>query len=102
MNNQNIGEFRHRLPMHMGQLVEVKGDINLESVQVVPASMGFMGFPPMGGQVSLNPFPQMGFPGGINVNFGGAAPSPYAPPPPPISVSLSFFEDQLDEITSDL
>lgn len=84
LNNLHIGEFHHRLPMQMGQLVEIKGDLTLESAQVVPSQMGFGGFPQMGGpQMSFNPFPQGNFSaGGMNVSFGGPPMSGFAPPPP--------------------
>ncbi|CAF0929385.1 unnamed protein product [Rotaria sordida] len=42
VNNTHICDFYQRTPMYLAQLVEVKGDINLESVQVYPGS-GSMG-----------------------------------------------------------
>ena len=68
--------------MHTGQVVEVNGDIALESAQVIPGPMGFGGAGHMPGQMSFNMFPQMGFPGGINMNFSGPQVSGFAPPPP--------------------
>jgi hypothetical protein len=71
--------------MYMAQLVEVKGDINLESVQVYSGS-GPMNFPPtMGGDFAYCPPPQQpAFGGDFNVGFG----FPSAPPPPPFTVCI--------------
>lgn len=70
----HVGEFYQRIPLYSANLVEVKGDISLESVQVFAGGMGgSMGFPQMGVNMSMGP-PQMG--GGFNVGFG----FPSAPP----------------------
>lgn len=80
VNNSHICEFYQRVPMYLANLVEVKGDINLESVQVVPGGMGgSMGFPGMGVNMSFGMTPQAPFGGGMNVGFG----FPSAPCPPP-------------------
>jgi hypothetical protein len=66
--------------MYLAQLVEVKGDINLESVQVYPGS-GSMNFPPaMGGDMSYCPPPPS------QPSFGGDM--GYCPPPPPSQPSF--------------
>ncbi|CAF0793994.1 unnamed protein product [Adineta ricciae] len=76
VNNMQVCEFRQRTPMHLAQLVEVKGDIKLDSVQVAPAMFGNafntpMGFPQVGMSA---PFSQPGHAsfsfGGLNVGFG--------------------------------
>ena len=74
--------------MYLAQLVEVKGDINLESVQVYPGS-GSMSFPPpMGGNMGFcPPPPQPTYGGDFNAGFG----FPSAPPlitPVPFSVCI--------------
>ena len=70
------------MPMHIAQLVEVKGDITLEGVQVYSGGMGGsmgmgmgMGFPNMGVNVSFGQPPQSSF-GGFSAGFG----FPTAPP----------------------
>jgi len=61
--------------MYLAQLVEVKGDINLESVQVYPGS-GSTSFPAaMGGDIGYCPPPPS------QPSFGGDM--GYCPPPPP-------------------
>jgi hypothetical protein len=82
--------------MYSAQIVQVKGDINLESVQVYPGS-GSMGFPPtMGGNMG---FPStmggnMGFPStmGGNMGFPSAMGGDmgYCPPPPQPSYGGDF------------
>jgi hypothetical protein len=56
--------------MHLAQLVEVKGDITLEAVQVYGGGMG--GFGGMGGSMGMGG--GMGFPNmpnmGVNVSYG--------------------------------
>ncbi len=77
--------------MYLAQLVEVKGDINLESVQVYPGS-GSTSFPSaMGGDMGYCPPPpsqpsfggDMGYcpPPPSQPSFGGDM--GYCPPPPP-------------------
>ena len=85
--------------MHLAQMVEVKGDISLESVQVysgagsiaLPGAMGFappmgggMGFAPsMGGNMGFAPPPtQPPFGGDFGSGFGfpSAPPSSFVPP----------------------
>jgi len=73
--------------MYLAQLVEVKGDINLESVQVYPGS-GSTDFPPsMGGDMGYCPPPPQ-------PSFGGNV--GYCPPPPQptfggdVNVSFGF------------
>ena len=85
MNNTHICEFYQRTSMYMAQLVEVKGDINLESVQVYSGS-GSMNFPPtMGGDFAYcPPPPQPAFGGDFNAGFG----FPSAPPPPQFTVCI--------------
>jgi len=89
--------------MHLAQIVEVKGEINLESVQVYPGGMGAsMNFPQMGVNIPFGQPPQMGFnmpfgqppqvsfgAGGFNAGFG----FPSAPPvvPTPSFPVRSFF-----------
>lgn len=76
--------------MHLAQMVEVKGDVTLDSVQVFPGQ-GAMGFPPamgmgfappppsFGGDMGFcPPPPQPSYGGG----FGGGHGFPSAPPPP--------------------
>ncbi len=102
MNNTHSCEFYQRTPMYLAQLVEVKGDINLESVQVYPGS-GSTGFPPsMGGDMGYcPPPPQPAFGGGMGYcppphqpSFGGDM--GYCPPPPQpafggdVNVSFGF------------
>lgn len=83
--------------MQLAQLVEVKGDINLESVQVYSGqgSTGFAPPPPMGGNMGFAPPPPMGgnmgfaplppaFGGDFNPGFG-------FPSAPPMSVAPSFM-----------
>lgn len=73
MNNSHVCEFYSRIPMYLAQLVEVKGDINLESVQTYSGS-GSAGFPPsMGGDFGYCPPPPQ-------PTFGGDM--GYCPPPP--------------------
>jgi hypothetical protein len=63
--------------MYLAQLVEVKGEITLESVQVYGGGMGSANFPQMGMNMSYNPPPpQPSFGGGFNVGYG----FPSAPP----------------------
>jgi hypothetical protein len=74
VNNTHICEFYQREPMYLAQLVEVKGDINLESVQVYPGS-GSTSFPSaMGGDMGYCPPPPS------QPSFGGDM--GYCPPPP--------------------
>ena len=65
--------------MYLAQSVEVKGDINLESVQVYPGS-GSMG----GGGMGFCPPPPSG---DFNAGFG----FPTAPPPPPLAVCTFYY-----------
>ncbi|CAF2033575.1 unnamed protein product [Rotaria magnacalcarata] len=59
VNNSHVCEFYQRVPMYLAQLVQVKGDINLESVQVYGGGMGSsMNIPPMGANM---PFGQPSF-----------------------------------------
>ncbi len=100
MNNTHVCEFYSRLPMYLAQLVEVKGDISLESVQQYggstfsPSMGGGMGYcppppqPTFGGDMNYcPPPPQSTFGGDMNYcppppqpNFGGD--TSYCPPPP--------------------
>ena len=52
--------------MHMGQFVEVDGDIRLESVNIQPAMMSSMAFP----QMNVHTAPNSNFMGGPGANFG--------------------------------
>ncbi|CAF0895059.1 unnamed protein product [Rotaria sp. Silwood1] len=70
-NNNHICEFYQRIPMYLAQLVEVKGDINLESVQVYPGSGS------MGGEMGFCPPPQPCSGGDFVAGFD----LPSAPPP---------------------
>jgi hypothetical protein len=79
VNNTHLCEFYQRAPMYMAQLVEIKGDINLESVQIYPGSGS------MGGDMGFVPSPpQPSFGGDFNAGFG----FPSAPPPPPLAVCI--------------
>lgn len=114
MNNSHFCEFRQRLSIHTAQVLEVKGDISLESAQVTPPGMGGMGYPstgmtyPSAGmsypstgmgmpfvQPSISPFVQPSIspypPGGVNVNFGypPTQPVPSAPGYPVSFPSIS-------------
>lgn len=87
-----VCEFRLRTPMHLAQLVEVKGDIKLDSVQVTPGMFGNafntpMGFPQMGMSAPFGQPGQASFSfGGVNIGFG--IPSV---PTPTFSVNLFQF-----------
>jgi len=83
VNNAHVCEFYQRAPMYSAQLVEVKGDINLESVQVYSGGSS-MGFPPsMGGGMGFcPPPPQPAFGGDFNVGFGFPSAPPTMGPPP--------------------
>jgi hypothetical protein len=89
--------------MYSAQLVEVKGDINLESVQVYPASgsmnfstsvggdMGYCPPPPQpafGGDMDFcPPPPQPAFGGGFNAGYG----FPSAPPSFMVCISTNLI-----------
>lgn len=83
----HLCEFYQRIPMYIAQLVEVKGNINLESCQVFGGGMGApFGFSQTGANA---PFGQPSFGGGMNMGFGfPSAPSPM--PTPSFSVSFVF------------
>ncbi len=82
MNNTHICEFYQRMPMYLAQLVQVKGEISLESVQVYPGS-GTVGFPTsMGGDMGYYPSPPP------QPSFGGDL--DYCPPPPQPSFGGDF------------
>ncbi|CAF0886370.1 unnamed protein product [Rotaria sordida] len=91
VNNSHFCEYHQRAPMHLAQLVEVKGDISLESVQVYSGGMGNpMGFPSMGGNMQFGQpsfgqpsFGQPSFGGGFNTGFG-------FPSAPPVVATPSF------------
>lgn len=77
--------------MYLANLVEVKGDISLESVQVYPGGMGTsMNFPSMGVNMSFGPPSQAPFGGGLNVGFGFPS-APSVVPTPPFAVSTLFY-----------
>ncbi|UJR20693.1 hypothetical protein I4U23_023814 [Adineta vaga] len=83
VNNSHVCEFYQRTPMNLAQLVEVKGDIKLDSVQVTPAAFGSafnspVNFPQMGMNMPFGQLPQASFNiGGLNIGFG----TPVAPIP---------------------
>jgi len=83
VNNSHLCEFRQRTPMYLAQLLEIKGDINLESAQVYPGGMsGPTSFPHMGGHMPFVQPPQATFGGsGFNVGFGFPSVSPVVPIP---------------------
>lgn len=91
--------------MHTAQLVEVKGEISLESVQVYSGSnpMGFGG-PTMGMNMGMGmgyaPAPPMqpNFGGDFNAGFGfPSAPSPPFDPPAPGHYMVSRLDRPLLE-----
>ena len=86
--------------MHIAQLVEVKGDINLESVQVYSGAnpMGFG--PSMGMNMGFAPPPppmQPSYGDDYNAGFG----FPTAPPPPFDPPGISPFMVFIFSIESD-
>lgn len=83
VNNAYVGEFRQRVPLYSAQVLEVKGDIQLESAQVYSSGFGgpSVSFPGVNVSFGSGPDPS-GFGmnmGGMNMNFG----FPSAPPPVP-------------------
>jgi len=77
IDNSHVCEFRQRVPLYAAQILEVKGDIQLESAQVYPGGMGgSMNFPGM--NASFTPVGFGGNVGGFNMGFGQPpAPSVY-------------------------
>ncbi len=97
MNNTHICEFYQRMPMYLAQLVQVKGEISLESVQVYPGS-GATGFPTsMGGDMNYYQSPPIQPSFGGDMNYCPPPPQPsfggdldYCPPPPQPSFGGDF------------
>lgn len=90
MNNSYFCEFRARTPIHLAQVVEVKGDISLESAQVFGGMGGHVpfvqpGFPQPSFQPSFTPTPPFG--AGVNISYG----YPSAPPSVPSFPVINFF-----------
>lgn len=85
--------------MHVANLVEVKGEITLESVQIYPGTSA-MGFGPSAGMnMGYAPPPppmQPSFGGDPTTAFGFPSAPPFAPSPPPFMVrfldSFGFTE----------
>lgn len=82
MNNVHFCEFRHRLSLHTAQVLEVAGDLMLESANIQPPNMAPMGYPSAGMSIpsfpaTISPFPA----GGVNVSYGypSTQPMPSAP-----------------------
>ncbi len=92
MNNSHLCEFRHRLPLNSAQLLQIKGDVTLESAQVYPGGMGgSMGFPHMGGHMPFGQPPQVSFNPGSGYNPGsGFTPGFGFPSAPPVIPTPSF------------
>ena len=87
MNNAHVCEFYSRIPMYLAQQLEIKGEINLESIHT-GSGAGSPGYPPMGGDMGYCPPPPDSTFGG---NMGYCPPPPdatfggdmgYCPPPP--------------------
>jgi hypothetical protein len=79
VNDAHVCEFYPRIPMYLAQQLEIKGEINLESIQAESGSRS-SGYPPMGGDMGYCPPPP-------DSSFGGD--TGYCPPPP----GSSFDED---------
>lgn len=87
VNNAHVCEFYSRIPMYLAQQLEVKGEINLESVQT-DSGTGSSSYPPTGGDTGYCPPPpdstfggDMGYcPPPPDSTFGGN--TGYCPPPP--------------------
>lgn len=79
MNNSHFCEFRQRTSIYSAQLLEVKGDISLDSAQVSSAGMGGgMGYPQMGmGMPFVQPSAPAFGAGAVNISY-----SPYPPAQP--------------------
>lgn len=90
VNNARLGEFHQRVPLYSAQILEVKGDIQLESAQVFAGGFGGgMGsFPGMNVTVNPGGF-GMGM-GGMNMNFGFPS-APPSIPTPSFSVRTTIF-----------
>ncbi|CAF3358186.1 unnamed protein product [Rotaria socialis] len=76
INNTHVCEFYQRLPMYLAQLVEVKGDLNLESVHINPGS-GYIG-----SGTGLCSQPQPSYSGDFVASCGLPSAPPNILPPP--------------------